>query len=143
MGDEFVTEIKQVVADPAAGPRLSDLINAEAGRLIEALRGDEFDWSKPVSDEAVIDRLDRYAAATGDLARAVALGARWSSDLVRPAWTSLLERVVAGVDRVGAPTTWADVSLYPAVLLVYAAGVGGLAGKRYDNLRAVLLDPHL
>lgn len=42
MGDEFVTGVKQAVADAAAGPRLNDLLNAEAGRLIAALDGDEF-----------------------------------------------------------------------------------------------------
>jgi len=39
--------------------------------------------------------------------------------------------------------TWADLSQYPAALLLYAGGVGALAGDRYDNLRAVVLEPHL
>ena len=30
MGDEFLTEIKRVVADPTAGPTLNDLLNGEA-----------------------------------------------------------------------------------------------------------------
>jgi hypothetical protein len=29
MGDEFLTAFKQVMADPTAGPRLNDLLNAE------------------------------------------------------------------------------------------------------------------
>ena len=56
MGDEFVTEIKQVAADPAAGPRLNDLLDAEAGRLIAALGEDEFGLGVTLSDEGVIDR---------------------------------------------------------------------------------------
>jgi hypothetical protein len=143
MGDDLLAAIKQSVADPTAGPSLNDLLNAEAGRLVTALAGDEFDPAAPASDQAVIDRLDRYAALTGDLASAVALGARWSGDAVRPIWTSLLERVVGAVDRGQGQTIWADLSLYPAVLLLYASGVGALAGARYDNLRAVLLEPHL
>ena len=43
MSDEFLTSIKQVVADPAAGPILGDLLNAEASHLNTALVGDEFD----------------------------------------------------------------------------------------------------
>lgn len=143
MADEFVTEIKQVVADPAAGPRLNDLLNAETGRLIAALGADEFRLGVPLSDEGVIDRLDRYAALTSDLARAVALGARWSGDLVRPIWPSLVERVVGAVDRAGGQATWADLSQYPGALLLHAAGVGALAGDRYDNLRVLLLEPHV
>ena len=53
MADEFVTEIKQVVADPVAGPRLNDLLNAETGRLIAALGADEFGLGVPLSDEGV------------------------------------------------------------------------------------------
>ena len=143
MADEFVTEIKQVVADPAAGPRLNDLLNAETGRLIAALGADEFRLGVPLSDEGVIDRLDRYAALTSDLARAVALGARWSGDLVRPIWPSLVERVVGAVDRAGGQATWADLSQYPGALLLHAAGVGALAGDRYDNLRVLLLESHV
>jgi hypothetical protein len=143
MNEEFLTEIKRLVADPAAGPRLNDLLNAEAGRLIAALAGDEFDPAVPPSNEGVIDRLDRYTALTADLAGGVGLGARWSGDAVRPLWPSLIERVVAAVDRARGQTIWADLSLYPGVLLLYASGVGALAGGRYDNLRAILLEPRL
>jgi hypothetical protein len=143
MNDDFLTEIKRVVADPTAGPALSDLLNTEARRLVEALVADEFDLGAGVSNEAVIDRLNCYAALTADLARAVGLGARWSGDSVRPIWTSLIEWVVASVDRAGGQTIWADLSLYPGVLLLYASGVGALAGGRYDNLRAILLEPRL
>lgn len=142
MGDQFLTDIKQVVADPVAGPRLNDLLNVEASSLIAALGGDEFDLAAG-SDQAVIDRLDRYVALTADLARAVALGARWSGDAVRPLWTSLLERVVGAVDRSHGQTIWADLSLYPAVLILYSSGIGAVAGSRYDSLRAVLLEPRV
>lgn len=143
MGDDFLTEIKSVVADPTAGPTLNDLLNSEAGRLVEALGGDDFDPGAGVSDEGLVSRLDGYAALTGDLARAVALGARWSGDAVRPIWPALIERVVAATDRAGGQTIWADLSLYPGVLLLYTSGVGALAGGRYDNLRAILLEPRL
>jgi hypothetical protein len=143
MSDEFVIGVKQAVADPAAGPTLDDLVNSEAGRLIAALNGVEFDLTTGVHDDGIVARLDHYAALTSDLARAVALGARWSGDLVRPIWPAVIERVVAGVDRSGGQTTWADLSLYPGVLLVYASGVASLAGGRHDNLRAILLEPRL
>ena len=143
MGDEFLAEIKRVVADPTAGPTLNDLLNAEASRLITALTGDEFDPAAPPSNEGVIARLGRYAVVTADLARAFALGARWSGYTVRPIWASLTERVGAAVDRARGQTIWADLSLYPGVLLLYASGVGALAGGRYDSLRAILIEPRL
>ena len=143
MGDEFLAEVKQVVADPAASPRLNDLVNDEAGRLIAALAGSEFDLGSAPSNEAVITRLDRYAAVTADLAHALALGARWSGDPVRPIWPLLVERVVSAVDRGHGQTLWADLSLYPGILLLYASGFGAVAGVQYDTLRAVLLEPRL
>ena len=143
MGDEFLAEVKQVVADPTAGPRLNDLLNAEAASLIAALIADEFDLGAPTTNDAVIARLDRYAAMTADLAHAMALGARWSGNSMRPIWPSVIERVVSAVDRGNGQALWADLSLYPGVLLLYASGVGALAGGRYDNLRAILLEPRL
>lgn len=56
-------------------------------------------------------------------------------------WRSALERVVGAVDRGPGQTIWADLSIYSGVLLLYAAGIGSLAGERYDDLRAILLDP--
>lgn len=138
MGDDFVAAIKRVVADPGAGPVLNDLVNAEADLLIATLGGDQFELTMPVSDEAVVERLERYARAVDRLSCAVALGARWSGEVVRPLWGSLLERAVAGIDRAGGESVWRDLSRYPSALLLYASGVGALAGDRYDNLAAIL-----
>jgi hypothetical protein len=143
MSDEFSVAVKRVVADPAAGPALDELVNTEAARLISELNGDEFDLSAAVDDSRIAPRLDRYAVLTSGLARAFALGARWSGDLARPIWPAVLQRVVAGVDRSGGQATWADLSLYPGVLLTYAFGVGSLAGGGYDNLAAILLEPRV
>ena len=143
MSDGFLAEVKQVVADPTAGPRLNDLLNAEAASLIVALTGQEFDLGAASTNEAVIGRLDRYATLTGDLAHAMTLGARWSGDSLRPIWPAVIERIVSAVDRGHGQTLWADLSLYPGVLLMYASGVGAIAGGRYDNLRANLLDSRM
>lgn len=62
---------------------------------------------------------------------------------MRPIWPTLIERVVAVTDRASGMTLWADLSLYPGVLRLYGAGIGALAGGRYDNLRAILLEPRL
>lgn len=140
---DFVAAVKRMVADPASGPALDELINAEAGRLIAALNGEEFDLRSGLQGSSVTARLDRYTALSSELARSFALGGRWSGDLVRPIWPAVLQRVVAGVDRSGGHTTWADLSLYPGVLLTYAFGVGALAGSRYDSLRAILLEPRV
>lgn len=130
-----------MVADPTEGPALSDLVNAEAGRLIEAIQAPEFEPHSTVADEAVVETLDRYVALTTDLARTMALGGRWSGVLNQPIWPALIERVVAAADRGQGHRTWADLSLYPGVLMLYVAGIGALVGGRYENLRAVLLDP--
>lgn len=55
MADDFVTEIKGVVADPTAGPTLNDLLNAEAGRLVEAPGGDEFDPMGSSLESEILD----------------------------------------------------------------------------------------
>lgn len=143
MTDDFLAAVKRVVADPASGPTVDELINAEAAPLIAALNAGEFDLRAGLDGSSVAARLDRYTALTSELARSFALGGRWSGDLARPIWPAVLQRVVAGVDRSGGHTTWADLSLYPGVLLTYAFGVGALAGRRYDNLHAILLEPRM
>jgi hypothetical protein len=134
MDNEFLTEVKELVAEPGAGPRLSDLVNATAGHLIVRLTGDEFDVAAPPSIDGVIDRLDRYVILTTDLARAVALGTRWSGEAVRPIWPSVIERVVEAVDRAHGQAMWTDLSLYPGVLLLYASGIGDRQAARVPDL---------
>jgi len=143
MTDSFLADIKRLVADPAMGPILSDELHAEASRLMETLLGGDFELTATVSDQAVVERLGRYTAAALPLARGFALAGRWSGEAVRPLCVSVLERVMAGVDRSRGQAIWADLSYYPGVLLMYAAGIGALAGNRYDNLRGTFLDPRI
>lgn len=51
--------------------------------------------------------------------------------------------MAAGVDRGSGATIWADLSYYPALLLLYAGGMGSIVGERYDTLKALLLGPRL
>lgn len=143
MSDAIAATVKGSVADPIQGPMLHDLLNGEAGRLIERLRGEEFSQSGSVSDEAIVARLDQYGELSVALAHAFAWGNRWAGDAVRPLWTSLLERVTGGVDRKGGEAIWMDLSHYPAVLLLYGGGMGALLGERFGNFSALLLGPRV
>ena len=118
MSEKFAAAVKKAVADPTQAPMLHDLLNAEAGRLIQGLKGEEFSGNASVSDEAIVARLDRYGQLTATLAHAFGWGVRWASDALRPLWSSVLERVAGGVDPTSREAVWIDLSYYPAVLLL-------------------------
>jgi len=138
-----LSDLERLVADPAGGPALDRLVDTEASSLIVGISAGDFDLAAPPSMDMVVPRLERYAAITADLASAAALGCRCSGAAVSPIWAALIERVVGGVARGTGQTLWQDLSLYPGVLVLHAGGVGALAGGRYDNLRAILLDARI
>src|SRR5580704_4893122 len=76
------------------------------------------------SKEELARRVGLAERTVEGLARAVALVAYWSSsndDRVAPA---VIARLVNTLQRSSGTSTWLDLDRYPAVLALYAAGLG-------------------
>jgi hypothetical protein len=138
MNNELLGNIRELVADPTKAPAMQALLQAEAERVIQAMRDESFAADVPYSDEELARRVAAYEALTEDLARAGSLVAYWSRTTDERLVPTVITRLVNSVERTGGVKIWLDLMLYPAVLELYGAGLGAVIGRREEQLALLL-----
>ena len=135
MNDELLGSVRELVADPTKAPALHALLQAETARVIEAMRDESFDAHAPDSNEELARRIATYEALIEDLARAAALIAYWSKTTDERLVPGVVSRLATALERDNGVNVWLDLYLYPAVLVLYGAGLGGVVGRRGGAFR--------
>jgi hypothetical protein len=142
MTDEaLVARMKELVADPRTTPLVHDLVQTEASAVLEAMRQAKFAPDDPYSDDALALRLAAYEELVANLCRLLALGARWGIEDSRNLWPAVIGRVASSIERSSGVNVWLDLIRYPGLVLLYVAGVAAGAGRRDNNLAALLATP--
>ena len=135
---------KDYLAEARFRIRLSDQMVEETESLFSATLADKFPLATPISTEEVINRTQRYEVLIEPLATRLFLGCRWGEKIHEPLWVEALARISNPLSLVGAGTymeIWDNFRLYPALLLLYTAGISCLVYGRYDNLAAIMTKP--
>lgn len=140
MNDEIITQVKAWVADATKGPQLHALLHGEVTRIVGRTRAEEFGAGTPYSDAELARRVQAFEDLTADLARSVAYAGYWGHPSMRPLWPGLVSRIANAIDRSGGVEVWLRLVLYPALLVLYSAGVASVAARRYDTLAALLTE---
>lgn len=138
MNSELTRQVKLLAADPPRAPILRDLLMGEAASVIEAMKAPDFDAAVPYSKDELARRVGLAERIVEGLARAVALVGYWGSsgdDRILPA---IIARLANSLTRTGGTSSWLDLDLYPAVLTLYAAGLGCVLGNRDEQLGGLL-----
>lgn len=138
MNEELIRQVKGSVADPTKAPLLRDLLQAEAARVIAALRDEQFTAGLPYSKEELARRAAAYEALTEDLGRAAALGTYWEKTTDNRIVPAIVARLANAMERSNGVSVWLDLFLYPAVLVLYAGGLGAVLGHREEQLADLL-----
>lgn len=132
-----VKRVKTLIATDAGAIELHDLLTSEVRRVLSLTSEDAFVLSGQFSQEEFVSRLERYEAATADLALLLACVAHWG----RPAHFATLQKCIArSSDRLearGGLTVWLALRWYPLLLELYCTGVAAVDAGRYDSLAAV------
>jgi len=113
-------------------------VQAEAARVLEGSASSRYAPGDAYEDAALAERVASYEELTGNLARLLAFGARWGAPESIRIWPSVIGRM-ASIDRSAGVNVWLDLALYPALLLLYTAGIAAVSGQRHDNLGALLV----
>jgi hypothetical protein len=137
--EEFLTRVKDLGGDPTKGPALRDVVAREASRAIDAMRGESF-AAKGIgfSNEELVRRVAAYEGLVDDLGRAAALLGYWSHTVDPRLLSWLVQRLANAVDRGEGLIQWLNLIRYPAVLIVYAGGLGAVIGGREGLLGPLL-----
>lgn len=138
MNEELVRRVKEWDADPTKAPVLHDLLHGEATRVIEALHDQGFDSSAPYSKEELARRAAAYETLTEDLGRGAALVAYWSGTTDERLVPGLVVRLANAMERENGVVPWLEMHLYPALLVLYAGGLGAVVGRREEQLAGLL-----
>jgi hypothetical protein len=138
MNESFLRQVKVLVGDPTKAPALHDLVAAEVARVVEAIRDESFASGPPYSKEDLARRATAYEELAEDLGRAAAVVAYWSQTTDERIVPRAIARLANAPDRSAGTGTWLDLALYPAVLVLYSAGLGAVIGRR-EMLLAQLL----
>jgi hypothetical protein len=129
----MVTSTKRFLAKPEFRIQLDELIGEEARKLDRTLQTPDFALTGAFSRELISQRIVRLESVTEPLARIAGVLGRWGSGTEQRIITDLLAQF--GVrDSAGGLVMLINLRTYPAVLILYAYGLGLLEARRYGDL---------
>src|SRR5439155_10183574 len=129
--------IKRYILDPNARIRLHDLVHEETERVIAELTAAAFPAQTNLQPaEEVQRRVAKYEALTETLRAILITGCYWGNQTHVPLWTGCLQRVANATGSRNGLVYLLKLRRYPALVLLYAAGVASVAGEHYDTLAA-------
>lgn len=142
-----VAALKRYLQDPHAEIKVYDLVREETERLYERLVEKNYPISDrtpgyvPWNDSSHIKRrLERYEADSEVLIHLMITGCHWGGAEYEDLWWKCLERIAnPAMDFPGQfSETWYRLRRYPALLLLYGAGVAAATRGRYTTLCKLL-----
>lgn len=130
-----VASMKRFLASPDQRIRLNDLIESSLNQAADSTAGGKFDIQNMPTPtaESIADYLRAYESAYSTVLSIAPVAGRWAEDDHYHVWGSALERLSTNPDRSGDPVLIA-LKTYPAILLLYALGMGALASDRLPFL---------
>lgn len=141
-----VVSLKKYLVEERYRIRLHDLVMEEVEKVYGELSSERFSSSMPYSSEAFIQRVHYYETFTEILVAMIIAGCYWGERSHQYLWTNTIERI-ANTNKpkffVSCSPIWKKLSLYPALVLLYAGGIAALASERYDNFAALLIQPQV
>jgi hypothetical protein len=136
-----VVTLKKYLVDEQHRIRLHDLVNEETEKLYGQLSTEHFPLGSPFSSEELTQRVKRYESITEILLAVMVTGCYWGEEFHEYLWIKCLERIANLHELKNGATSlelWRNLSLYPALLLLYAGGIASIAAKKYDTFAALL-----
>lgn len=126
----------ELVADPAAGPRVAAFAVREAVTAVAAIEAVVAE--PPDTGEKLAASAAQLRAVTESLARLSAAVAFWSPSSTARAWERLWPSLLARHASAHSHGLASELAAYPACLAAYAFGIGATAAGRYARLATLL-----
>ncbi len=129
----LVAAAKKYIGKPEYRIQLDELIDAEVRQLAGHLRDEKLGTQGQWSDEEFRWRVKRFETITEPLARILCILGRWGDGNELRMVAEILQEL-ASPPSVGGSEIWIAMRTYPAVLVLYAYGLGALKAGRYGAL---------
>ena len=137
-----VASLKRYMSENRYRIQLMDLVDAEVGRVTDMLTGPAFaaQGGAQPDGQSVTARVRGYESACSTLMAMANVGGFWAEQEHYAVWRRALVSLFPTGPRQGT-VFWLDLQKYPAVLLLYALGLGavesgrlGLLGDLFDTV---------
>jgi len=136
-----VQRIKQYATEDRAFPKLEALLHQESETLFMPLEKENTNWERvKLESDTFRQRIHRYEELSERMAQVLATVAFYCEDQAPLLLKRCINRLAA-FPKAYSVDSYAALQRYPALLLVYAAGIASIAAERYSNLHAVLVSP--
>jgi hypothetical protein len=139
-----VASLKRYLVEDRYRIELHDLMMGEVERLRANLSEEHFPLQgvAPNGNELEV-RLKRYEAASEILISLMVTWCFWGKEDQEELWAKCLERIANPPRHRPGYTAWIQLRLYPALLLLYAAGIAAIEAQRYSTLAVLLKEANI
>jgi hypothetical protein len=135
-----VEMVKRYVVEPRYRIRLHDLVREETEQVYQKLVSEGFSPSVPLTKELFQERLQQYEGVVERLMTMLVALAYHDTGENAYLLTDCIEHLLHLPSSHGGYPALLNLRYYPALLLLYAAGISALASKRFRNLASTLGD---
>ncbi len=136
-----VQQIRQYATEDRAFPKLEALLHQEVETLFMLLEKENTNWERvKLMVGTFHQRIHRYEELTERMAQVLATVAFYCEDQAPLLLKRCISRLAA-FPKAYSNDSYTALQRYPALLLVYAAGIASIVAGRYSNLHAVLVSP--
>jgi len=134
--------VKRYLVDPSAKIRLRDLVHEETEKLFAEISDPAFGGQTQLQPaEELTKRVEKYGALCEMLISVFVAGCYWGDVDATKLWVSSLQRVANPAESGGGSVYLLKMRRYPALLLLYSAGLAAVAAGNYATLAALLTEP--
>lgn len=139
MNDEsLVEQAKDQLAGPEGRIELHETLLELSRTASLELSEEHFPLGAGWSDEEFRARVARYEAATRDLRRVLELVGFWGENYNQRSLLTPPLLLLENMEQAGGTSGWIALRWYPLLLLMYSAGISGVAAARFENVKAIL-----
>lgn len=122
--------------------RLHDLVMGEVEKLHDNTAIQYFPTGEPTfTPEELTRRVQKYESLTEILQSLMITGGYWGTVELGSLIARGLERLSDSLGNQSGYEVWYRLQLYPALILMYSAGLASLVAMKYETLASILLKP--
>jgi hypothetical protein len=133
--------LKRLLPNPLNKIRVFDLVSEEATRIHEELGSPRFPMVVDnFEDDDMPRRMHQYESLIESLQWMLIVGSYWGAEEQKPLWSRSLELVADVSTESNGVAPLINLRRYPALVLLYSAGIAAVAASNYESLRAVLIE---
>ena len=134
-----VSSLKSLLVDDSRRIQLADLVNSQTGALLEGLADESFSaenhaGAETPTPETVADRMLAYEALAAPCVALAANGVYWGREDQDDLFIEMVRQIANAPAIFSGYTVWVELQRYPAMFLLYAAGIAAVAAKKEEVL---------